>query len=160
MHNSVRVQEQDFAVAEEYQALTLANTEDGAVVSFVGRMRATNDGDEVLQMYLEHYPAMTENVLNALVSEATERWQLGRVRLVHRVGLLLPGDQIVWVGVTSPHRGEAFAACEFLMDALKTRAPFWKKETTPNGERWVDARQSDHKRSEQWSDVPKGQLKR
>lgn len=150
MQDFIGVQEQDFVVADEYNELTQGNSEDGAVVSFVGRMRATNRGDAVVQMYLEHYPAMTGNVLNTLVAEARERWQLGRVRLIHRVGRLVPGDQIVWVGVTSPHRADAFAACEFLMDALKTRAPFWKKETTPDGERWVDARETDRLRAQQW----------
>ncbi|MEX1057066.1 MAG: molybdopterin synthase catalytic subunit MoaE [Natronospirillum sp.] len=147
---SVRVQTADFSVADEYQALTVNNTEDGAVVTFVGRLRDLNEGSTVQTLTLEHYPGMTERSLRRLEEEARQSWTLGRVSIVHRVGTLAPADQIVWVGVTSPHRAAAFAACEFIMDALKTDAPFWKKETTSQGERWVDARNSDQERRQRW----------
>lgn len=146
----VQVQEADFSVAAEYERLTSANTEDGAVVTFVGRMRDYNQGDRVQSLFLEHYPGMTERALQDLVAEARARWRLGRVAIIHRVGRLVPADQIVWVGVASPHRGEAFAAAEYLMDALKTRAPFWKKEQTGQAERWVEARETDAQRARRW----------
>lgn len=148
--NSVRVQAQDFSVAVEYDALTAGNTDDGAVATFVGRMRDHNDNASVVSLWLEHYPGMTEKVLSELVTEARERWQLGRVSVVHRIGELQPGDQIVWVGVTSQHRADALSACDFLMDALKTRAPFWKKETTRDGERWLAPRSGDEQRDQRW----------
>ncbi len=148
--DNIRVQAADFSVAVEYDALIADNTDDGAVTTFVGRMRDHNQDTDVLSLWLEHYPGMTEKVLEQLVVEARERWQLGRVSVVHRVGELAPGDQIVWVGVTSSHRADAFAACDFLMDALKTRAPFWKKETTVDGERWVASRDSDVQRANRW----------
>lgn len=150
MTDRILVQTADFSVATEYDWLVSGNTRDGAVVSFVGRMRDLNLGDPVTAMELEHYPGMTEKSLQALVAEARGRWQLGRVGLIHRVGRLEPGDQIVWVGTTSPHRGDAFAAADFIMDALKTRAPFWKKEITAEGERWLEARNSDAERVRRW----------
>lgn len=146
----VRVQTEDFDVAAEYQQLVADNTADGAVVSFVGRMRDLNQGETVRTMTLEHYPGMTEKALDKLEADARQRWALGRVSIIHRVGTLTPADQIVWVGVTSPHRGDAFAACEYIMDTLKTTAPFWKKESTAAGERWVDARAEDQQRSARW----------
>jgi len=150
-HDRIDAREQDFDVASEYDWLTADNTEDGAVVHFVGRMRGRNDGHTVHCMTLEHYPAMTRKALAELVTEARAHWSLGRVGLIHRVGSLFPGDQIVWVGVTSPHRADAFAACEYLMDALKTRAPFWKKESRPDGDHWVEARHSDAQRAARWT---------
>lgn len=150
--NRIDARERDFDVASEYDWLTAGNTEDGAVVHFVGRMRSRNGGQAVHRMTLEHYPAMTRKILTELVAEARVRWSLGRVGVIHRVGSLFPGDQIVWVGVTSPHRADAFAACEYLMDALKTRAPFWKKESRSDGDYWVDARDSDTKRAERWQE--------
>jgi len=122
----------------------------GAIASFVGLARDMNDGSGVAAMTLEHYPGMTEKALAALVEEAQSRWTLLDVTLIHRVGRLLPGDPIVLVAVAGSHRGEAFAACEFIMDYLKTRAPFWKKEETPEGERWVEARASDDAAAMRW----------
>ena len=150
MANRVLVQVSDFSVAEEYAWLTNANAADGAVVNFIGRLRDLNEGVGVQGMFLEHYPSMTERVLTKWVVAARARWELGRVAIVHRVGLLQPADQIVFVGVTSPHRTNAFAAAEFLMDQLKTTAPFWKKEHTTEGERWVEPRSSDHSRAQRW----------
>lgn len=150
MANRVLVQVEEFSVAAEYAWLTEENTADGAVVNFVGRLRDINEGVGVQGMFLEHYPGMTERVLTEWVLEARARWALGRVAIVHRVGMLRPADPIVWVGTTSPHRANAFAAAEFLMDTLKTTAPFWKKEHTSEGERWVEPRSSDHTRAQRW----------
>ncbi len=147
----IAVQTQDFDLAEEYRQLTLDNCVDGAVVTFVGMVRDFNDGSDVSGLFLEHYPGMTEKALAVIVSEAKKRWPLGRVRLVHRVGQLTLGEQIVFVGVSAKHRGDAFDGCEFIMDKLKTEAPFWKKETTADGERWVDAKQSDNDKADTWS---------
>jgi molybdopterin synthase catalytic subunit len=122
----------------------------GAVATFVGVCRDMNDGSGVSDMTLEHYPGMTENAIKGIVEEACERWALRACEVVHRVGLLSPTALIVLVAVASSHRGEAFAACEFIMDFLKTKAPFWKKETTPNGERWVVARSSDSQAADRW----------
>ena len=113
-------------------------------------MRDLNLGDQVGGLFLEHYPGMTEKALQDIVDEAQQRWMIQAVRLTHRIGQLYPGDRIVFVGVASAHRQEAFAACEFIMDYLKTRAPFWKKETTPDGDRWVDARESDQEAAKRW----------
>ncbi len=146
----IAVQNQDFDLALEYQALTEANQSDGAVVHFVGLVRNNNLGRQIQALELEHYPAMTTKALTELVAEARQRWQLGRIRLIHRVGKLSLGEQIVFVGVTSTHRGSAFAACEFLMDQLKTRAPFWKKEYTSEGAHWVAARDSDRVKAGEW----------
>ncbi|WP_229702266.1 molybdopterin synthase catalytic subunit MoaE [Bowmanella pacifica] len=148
--NHISVQQQDFDLAAEYQALTANNQSDGAVVHFVGLVRDNNLGRQVQALELEHYPAMTSKALSELVDEARQRWDLGRVRLIHRVGKLGLGEQIVFVGVTSKHRGSAFAACEFLMDQLKTRAPFWKKEHTQQGEHWIEARESDRVKAGDW----------
>ena len=130
---SVRVQTEDFDVSQEMLALRQKNPKVGAVASFVGVVRDLNDGDEVSTLTLEHYPGMTERSLEEIVSEAKSRWNIYDALIIHRVGTLLPLDQIVLVLVTSAHRGESFKACEFLMDYLKTRAPFWKKEQTSSG---------------------------
>jgi molybdopterin synthase catalytic subunit len=145
--DEVSVQAADFAAGREIAALSAADAGAGAVASFVGLVR----GGEVAAMTLEHYPGMTEKALAGIVAQARERWQLRRVRVIHRIGRLLPGDNIVFVGVAAAHRGDAFAACEFIMDYLKTRAPFWKKEETPQGARWVDARETDDTAAQRWT---------
>ena len=150
--NQVRVQTEAFDSAAIQQELVADNPAIGAVVSFVGLMRDINQGDRVTGMTLEHYPAMTEKALQAIVREAEQRWDLLGIRLVHRVGDLLPCDPIVLVAVASAHRDEAFRACEFIIDYLKTRAPFWKKEKTRSGERWVAARESDNQAETRWSE--------
>ena len=147
---SVRVQAEDFDVSKEMLVLRQKNPKVGAVASFVGVVRDLNDGDEVSALTLEHYPGMTERSLEEIVSEAKSRWNIYDALIIHRVGTLLPLDQIVLVLVTSAHRGESFKACEFLMDYLKTRAPFWKKEQTSSGERWVDARTTDSVAAMRW----------
>jgi molybdopterin synthase catalytic subunit len=147
----VRVQTEDFDAGAEIALLRRGDPKVGAVASFVGVVRDLNDGERVGSMTLEHYPGMTEKALEAIVSEARSRWDIIDVTVVHRVGELKPTDQIVLVVVAGGHRGEAFAACEFIMDYLKTRAPFWKKEETPGGERWVEARTSDDDAAERWT---------
>ncbi len=147
----VRVQQEDFDVGAEIAKLRAGNPGVGAVASFVGVVRDLNEGDAVATLTLEHYPGMTEKSLEEIVSRAQERWDIYDALVVHRVGTLKPLDQIVLVVVTSAHRGESFKACEFLMDYLKTRAPFWKKEVTPEGARWVDARASDDAAADRWS---------
>jgi len=144
--NEVAVQEVDFDVGAEIAVLSAGDAEAGAVASFVGLVR----GGEVAAMSLEHYPGMTEQALTEIIAQARERWEVRRVRVIHRVGKLLPGERIVFVGVSSAHRHDAFAACEFIMDYLKTQAPFWKKEETPAGGRWVDARESDDLAANRW----------
>ena len=139
----VRVQTQDFDAGAEIAALRRANPDIGAIATFIGVVRDVNDGDRIREMTLEHYPGMTERALEGIVAEARSRWDILDVLIVHRVGRLLPTEQIVLVVVTGAHRGEAFAACEFVMDYLKTRAPFWKKEQTAEGARWVEARAAD-----------------
>ncbi|MDY3116017.1 MAG: molybdopterin synthase catalytic subunit MoaE [Sutterella sp.] len=146
---TIRIGEADFNVAEETQKLSKSG-EAGAVVSFLGVVRNANEGDQVYAMELEHYPGMTEKALGKIVNLARERWTLGDITVIHRVGKLLPGDQIVLVLVASAHRKEAFEACEYIMDWLKTEAPFWKKEHTPDGPRWVDARESDEQAKRRW----------
>lgn len=146
----VRVEEADFDVGRELDALTAGRRDVGALASFVGLVRDANDGRGVSAMSLEHYPGMTEKALEAICAEAAGRWDILDALVIHRVGALAPGDRIVLVGVTSAHRGEAFAACEFIMDYLKTRAPLWKKESTPEGERWVEARESDDAAAGRW----------
>jgi molybdopterin synthase catalytic subunit len=148
---TVRVQEADFDIGAELAALRAGDARVGALASFLGLVRDINDGTSVSEMTLEHYPGMTEKALEAIVAEAKGRWDLYDVLVIHRVGPLRPCDQIVLVGVTSAHRGEAFAACEFVMDYLKTEAPFWKKEQTPEGSRWVDARESDEAARVRWT---------
>ncbi len=147
---TVRVQEADFDVGRELEAMTRGRTDVGAQASFVGLVRAANDGSAVKSMTLEHYPGMTEKALEQICAEAASRWDLIDTLVIHRVGALKPGDRIVLVGVSSAHRGEAFAACEFIMDYLKTRAPFWKREETPEGARWVEARGSDDEAAARW----------
>ena len=149
----ISVQTEVFDVGIETTAISQGRTDIGAIASFIGLARDTNGGSEVSAMTLEHYPAMTEKALTAIVDEALQRWALLDITLIHRVGRLLPGDPIVLVIVASSHRAEAFAACEFLMDALKTRAPFWKKEETMEGERWVEARESDERAVKRWQET-------
>ncbi len=151
----VRVQVQDFDVSRELGALRAGDARVGAVAAFVGTVRDVNDAAAVATMTLEHYPGMTEKALQAIVDEAKSRWDIVDALVIHRVGELAPADQIVLVGVTGAHRGEAFAACEFIIDHLKTRAPFWKKEATPAGARWVDARASDDDAAARWR-LPEG----
>ena len=146
----VSVQAEDFDAGAEIAALSAGRDDVGAVASFVGLVRADKADGAVQAMTLEHYPGMTEKALEGIVAEAQGRWDLLGVRVIHRVGRLLPGDRIVFVGVASSHRGHAFAACEFIMDYLKTRAPFWKKEETGDGGRWVDARESDDRAAQRW----------
>jgi len=150
MTSIVRVQTDDFDVGAEIKSLRADNPAVGAVASFVGCVRDMNEGDSVGLMYLEHYPGMTERELEKIAAEACTRWDILDTLIIHRVGELRPLDQIVFVAVTSAHRGESFAACEFIMDYLKTRAPFWKREATPQGERWVDARATDDTAAERW----------
>lgn len=147
----VRVQDEPLDFAREQAILRDGTPQAGALVTFVGLMRDRNDGHTVSAMTLEHYPGMTEASLEAVAREAWDRWELLGIRVVHRVGRLLPEDPIVFVGVLGAHRGEAFRACELLIDYLKTRAPFWKKESTDDGERWVAARASDQSAAERWS---------
>jgi molybdopterin synthase catalytic subunit len=148
----ILVQADAFDLGTEVDAMRQGRTDIGAIASFVGLARDMNEGSGVAAMTLEHYPGMTEKALAALVDEANARWALLDVTVIHRIGRLLPGDPIVLVAVASPHRGEAFAACEFIMDFLKTQAPFWKKEETPEGERWVEARASDDAAAARWTD--------
>jgi len=148
---SVRVQTEPFDAQAEADALRRGDREVGAVVTFVGTVRDVNDGDAVSTLELEHYPGMTEKALQAIEAEARERFDVRGIAIVHRVGVLAPGDPIVLVAVTGAHRGAAFDACRFVMDYLKTRAPFWKKERTPQGERWVEARGSDDEAAAAWS---------
>jgi molybdopterin synthase catalytic subunit len=147
---TVRIQTEDFDAGAEIAALRRGNPKVGAVASFVGVCRDANDGAVVSRMSLEHYPGMTERAIEKIVAEAKERWGVTDALVIHRVGELKPADQIVLVVVTAAHRGEAFAACEFIMDYLKTRAPFWKKEETPKGARWVEARVSDDEAARRW----------
>jgi molybdopterin synthase catalytic subunit len=146
---SVSVQPQDFDAGAELAALR-ADPSVGAIVSFIGTVRDVNLGDSVSTLTLEHYPGMTEKALRDIVDQAHGRWQLNAVRLIHRVGTLHASDQIVLVAVAGAHRGECFAACEFIMDYLKTQAPFWKKEATSEGNRWVEARESDDEAARRW----------
>ncbi len=146
----IRIQTADFDLSAEVAALRAHEPQVGAVVSFVGTVRDMNDGSSITQMELEHYPGMTEKALAQIVQQAQARWAILDALIIHRVGPLQVQDQIVLVAVTSLHRGNAFAACEFIMDYLKTDAPFWKKETTPNGARWVDARVSDETALAKW----------
>lgn len=146
----VRVGTEDFDVAQELKKLTAHQSQVGGVVQFVGVVRGQNDGQTVHAMTLEHYPAMTEKALHRIIEKARARWQIEGVTVIHRVGPLNVGDQIVLCMVSSAHRLEAFEACHFIMDWLKTEAPFWKKEVTPEGERWVDARESDEQAKARW----------
>ncbi|CAK9887607.1 MULTISPECIES: molybdopterin synthase catalytic subunit MoaE [Pseudomonas] len=147
---SVRVQSEPFDPGVEVNAMHAANVGVGAVVGFVGYVRDFNDGQEVAGMFLEHYPGMTEKALAKIVVEAEARWPLLKVEVLHRIGGLEPGEPIVFVGVASAHRQAAFDACNFIMDYLKTRAPFWKKEQTGVGPRWVEGKQSDEEAAGRW----------
>jgi len=146
----IKIQENDFDLSAEIAALRKGEPRVGAVVSFLGTVRDMNDGSQVKGMTLEHYPGMTEKALEEILDQAKSRWDIHNTLVIHRVGSLMPEDQIVLVAVTSAHRGEAFAACEFIMDYLKTAAPFWKKEDTPEGARWVDARVTDEAAMARW----------
>lgn len=148
---TVRVQTEDFDAGAEINRLRLSRADTGAIAAFIGQVRDLNQGDQVSGLTLEHYPGMTEKALEAIVEQARQRWDIFDALVVHRVGTLKPSDQIVLVVVSGAHRGEAFAACEFIMDYLKTEAPFWKKEQTPAGERWVEARSSDDAARERWA---------
>jgi len=147
---TVRVQTQDFDTGLEISQLRNARKDTGAIVSFIGQVRDVNEGDAVSQLTLEHYPGMTEKALEAIINQAKNRWDIFDALIIHRVGTLNPTDQIVLVAVSGAHRGEAFKACEFMMDYLKTEAPFWKKEVTPSGERWVEAKLTDDAARERW----------
>jgi molybdopterin synthase catalytic subunit len=147
---TVRIQPEDFDLGAEIATMRKGSPSIGAVASFVGLVRNINEGDAVSEMTLEHYPGMTEKSIEEIVQQARGRWNVIDALVVHRVGVLKPTDQIVLVIVASGHRGDAFAACEFIMDYLKTRAPFWKKEQTAKGPRWVDARATDDIAAERW----------
>lgn len=147
----VSVRQADFDLALEYQALRDNNQSDGAIVTFVGLVRDFSQGNEVKSLFLEHYPGMTQKCLEQIVAQARTKWSLGRIRVIHRFGQLALAEQIVMVGVSASHRKSAFEASEFIMDYLKTRAPFWKKEVTRSGEVWVEAKQSDRNEADKWS---------
>jgi molybdopterin synthase catalytic subunit len=149
--NYISVQTDDFDQNDQYLSLTQHNEKDGAVVTFVGLVRDRNEGKHVLSLTLEHYPGMTEKSLNAIADEARQKWGVGNIRIIHRIGKLALGDQIVYVGVAAKHRKSAFHAAEFVMDFLKTKAPFWKKEQTSEGEHWIEAKDSDQKEADNWS---------
>ena len=146
----INVQTQDFDFAHEYQKLRNSSNSDGALVTFVGLVRDLNLQQSVSGLFLEHYPAMTDKVLSNIVEQAKAKWQLGSVSVIHRVGQLNVSDQIVFVGVTSQHRQSAYHANEFIMDFLKTQAPFWKKETTNQGDKWIEAKTSDVEKIKGW----------
>ncbi len=148
---AVRVQTEDFDLTTEIAQLRANTPKVGAIVNFVGVVRDLNEGEQIAEMELEHYPGMTEKALEDIITQARGRWDLFDALVIHRVGPLKPLDQIVLVAVTSAHRGEAFAACEFIIDYLKTQAPFWKKEQTPHGSRWVDARVTDDEAMKKWA---------
>ena len=147
---TVRVQTEDFDVGAEVARLRAGDLSIGAVAVFIGTVRDINDDAAISGLTLEHYPGMTESALEEIVAEARQRFDINDALIIHRVGALAPGDQIVLVAVTSAHRGMAFDACEFVMDFLKTKAPFWKKERTPTGERWVEARATDDEAASRW----------
>jgi len=147
----IRVQQEDFDIAAVNRELLDGRNDVGAVASFIGLVRDLH-GDPLQQMTLEHYPGMTENALGAIAEKARQRWQIIDLAVIHRVGALKPADQIVLVSVASAHRGDAFAACEFIMDYLKTEAPFWKKEVSEQGEKWVESRSSDDEARARWED--------
>lgn len=147
--DTIQIQTEDFDLATEYEALGKSYST-GAVVTFIGKVRDFNQGDNVSGLTLEHYPGMTEKSLAKILVEAETRWSIQGVKVIHRIGELALGDQIVFVGVASMHRGDAFQACEFIMDYLKTQAPFWKKEATEDGSHWVDARETDTTAADRW----------
>ncbi len=158
MSFTVSIQPQDFDMSHEVAVLRSGKTDVGAVCVFVGTVRDRNDGDDVSTLELEHYPGMTEKSIQRMLDEAQQRFEIISAKVIHRVGILSPLDQIVLVAVTSAHRGQSFQACEFLMDYLKTQAPFWKKETGPNGSHWVDARISDDEALARWGIQTKNAL--
>ncbi len=147
---TVRIQTADFDLSTEIAALRSGDLQVGAIVSFVGTVRDMNEGSQVNSMELEHYAGMTEKALADIIVEAKSRWSIHEALVIHRIGKMLPSEQIVLVAVTGQHRGEAFTACEFIIDYLKTAAPFWKKEATPTGEHWVDARSTDDEAMARW----------
>lgn len=149
--NEVRIQTESLDPHVELDLLRSSNPSIGGIVSFLGLMRDFNDGEQVTALTLEHYPGMTEKALRKIVAEAGARWNLLGCRVIHRVGEMKPADVIVMVAVASTHRGEAFQACEFIIDYLKTRAPFWKKEQSPSGAKWVDARSADSEAEKKWN---------
>jgi molybdopterin synthase catalytic subunit len=146
----ISIQTTDFNLSDEVTLLEQDNAIDGAIVTFTGRVRNKNEGKSVTSLTLEHYSGMTEKSLLAIINQAKERWSIGRVKVIHRVGELFIGDQIVFVGVTSQHRKDAFAANEFIMDYLKVQAPFWKKEANKDGVKWLDAKLSDQSKAATW----------
>ena len=148
--STVSIQSTDFDPAEEYAQLRQSGAGTGAIATFTGLVRDSGDRQDVTGLFLEHYPGMTEQVIESLIAQASERWDVRKARVIHRVGRLPLQAQIVFVGVCSAHRGDAFAACEFIMDALKTSAPFWKKELTDMGEHWVEQKSADLARAEGW----------
>ena len=150
MLDTIEVQNEDFDISALYNALRHNNTSNGAIVTFTGLVRDFNQGHNVGELFLEHYPAMTTISLTNIVAQARQRWTLGRISVIHRVGRLTQGDQIVFVGVTSAHRKDAFDGAQFIMDFLKTEAPFWKRETTEQGPRWVEANSNDSKARKKW----------
>lgn len=147
----IRVGEAPFSLADVYQWLS-ASDEDGAIVTFTGKVRNHNAGDSIATLTLEHYPAMTDKVLHDIAISARERWPLQQIAIIHRVGCLSPGDEIVLVGVSSAHRDSAFTAASYIMDILKTQAPFWKREATARGDRWVSARGTDQQAAKRWDE--------
>ena len=147
----ISIQTLDFDIKTETDLLERENNADGALVTFTGRVRNKNLGDNVSALHLEHYPGMTEKSLSQIIEQAKSRWPINRIKVIHRIGTLAVGEQIVFVGVTSPHRKAAFNACEFIMDYLKVDAPFWKKEVTNNGERWLEAKESDKNKAKHWN---------
>jgi molybdopterin synthase catalytic subunit len=147
---TVRVQTEDFDAGAEVARLRAGDLSIGAIAVFIGTVRDINDDATISGLTLEHYPGMTESALEEIAAEARQRFDINDALIIHRVGALAPGDQIVLVAITSAHRGMAFDACEFVMDFLKTKAPFWKKERTLSGERWVEARASDDEAASRW----------
>ncbi|MDT0603451.1 molybdopterin synthase catalytic subunit MoaE [Thalassotalea castellviae] len=146
----IAIQTADFNLTDEVDLLEKQNDEDGAVVTFSGRVRNNNLGKKVSGLFLEHYPGMTEKSLHSIIEQAQQKWQIGRITVIHRIGQLKVGEQIVFVGVTSKHRQDAFSACEFIMDYLKVSAPFWKKELSDGVESWLEAKQSDEAKAKLW----------
>jgi molybdopterin synthase catalytic subunit len=148
---STEVRQADFDINAEYRQLLSQAGDVGAIVTFVGLVREMAGEESVNELFLEHYAGMTEKLIGEILTEAATRWELLAARVIHRVGKLQPGDQIVYVGIASKHRADAFAACEFVMDYLKTRAAFWKKESDSSGSRWIESRDDDQKRAERWN---------
>ena len=147
----VKIQQEDFDLNAETRSLADASSAVGGVNTFLGIVRDVNDNDDVSSLFLEHYPGMTEKQIKVIIKEACDRWDVIAATVIHRIGELHPGDQIVYVGVASSHRGDAFDACEYIIDYLKTRATFWKKEKTTDGERWLETRQSDFDAAQLWN---------